>query len=299
MAGDFDQLASSFARHLRVSKSKRTVETYLEAVGQLRKHLAANGIENVADIDVGHVEDFIIGLLETRAPATASNRYRALQQFFKFLVSWDAITVNPMEKMQRPAAGEPDVPSLSEEQISALLATCSGPAFEDRRDNAIIRLLLDTGMRKSELLGLTLEDLDLDHRSARVEAKRAGRGPRYRDCPFGVKTAAALDRYVYDRRRHRYGPTEWLWVHRRGRLSGSGLATMLRRRGVAAGIGPVHPHQFRHTWAEAWLDGGGNETDLMELAGWSGLDMVIRYTRSAAGKRARRAHRRLSFGDRF
>jgi site-specific recombinase XerD len=271
------------------------VQTYGEAVDQLIGHVARRKVVQADRIQTEHVETFMEHLLATRSPATASNRYRALQQFFAWLVEEEVIAVSPMAKMKPPAVPEQPVPILRDDEVRALLATCSGKTLEDRRDEAIIRLLYDTGMRRAELLGMTVSDLDLDGQIAFV----VGKGRRHRACPFGAKTGRAIDRYLRLRDRHRYAETDALWVQRRGRLNESGIATLLRRRGERAGIGAVHPHQFRHGFAHAFLSAGGQEQDLMRLVGWRGRDMLARYGAVAADERAREAARRLSLGDRL
>ena len=82
-------------------------------------------------------------------------------------------------------------------------------------------------------------------------------------------------------------------------MTDSGVGDVVRRRATQAGIADVHPHRFRHTFAHQWLAQGGNETDLMRLAGWRSRTMLERYGASAADMRARQAHVRFGPGDRI
>ncbi len=125
------------------------------------------------------------------------------------------------------------------------------------------------------------------------------KGRRARTVPFGKKTAAALDRYERQRRRHHSADLPWFWVGRMGRLSDSGISQVVVRVGREAGLGRVNPHKFRHSFAHRWLAEGGQEGDLMMVAGWKDRQMLSRYGASAAAERAVDAHHRLGLGDKL
>jgi site-specific recombinase XerD len=301
---DFDVLTVSWELALQADGyAENTVKLYQAAVRSLTDWLAAqHPAIGPVELDRDHVRGWLIHVRETRSSSTARGWFAGVRHFCRWLQSEGETDRDATAGIRAPSAGDPETPVLSAEDLRALLATCARPEFTDRRDNAIIMLFLDGGLRLSELADLQVADVDLRDRIVYVAGKASRRsGPRHRAVPLGVKAARALDRYLRERRRHPYADTPRLWLGSRGRpaLSADGIDVMLKRRGAAAGIKGLHPHAFRHTWAHAFRAAGGNEGDLMLLGGWRSRTMLDRYGKTAAADRAADAYRRLSLGDRI
>lgn len=269
------------------AKRPKTVDRYLLDLTAFARWYDGS----LLDVSKQDVERWI-GEMQARGlkANTVNSRFTALRAFYRWALEEGEVEAKPTERItvRRGDDVAPDV--LSPAQITALLKACEGTGFDQRRDLALIRLMLATGLRVTETIDLRLADLDLPNRIAAV---RDGKGGHSRVVRLDADTAASLDRYKRVRARHKAAGAPALWLGKRGLLTAAGVSSLLDRRGHQAGVGHIHPHQLRHTWASRWLAAGGEEGDLQQLGGWQSAVVMRRYGRARAVDRALQAYDRV------
>jgi site-specific recombinase XerD len=275
-------------------KAPETIKSYTSGVYQFLDWCQANGHTPALDRELvkGFVADLLAGGAE---PATARARQLGVRRFSDWLTEEGEVDTDPLLGLKAPKLDTKVTQSLTDDELRRLIKACGGKEFRDRRDEAIVRLMAETGMRAGEVCGLSIADVDLPRGLVTV---RRGKGGKGRVAPFGPTTARAIDRYLRARRTHRLADTEALWLGDRGKeLAYFGLRNALQDRAERAGLKNFHLHLLRHTAASRWLAAGGSEGGLMAVAGWATRDMIDRYTRSTAAERAAAEARALGLGD--
>ncbi len=293
-AGRFQAEISSFRLHLAAEgKAAKTVRTYTEAVQFAAAHLLEKtrrtGWEQASGQDV---QEWMVRLLDRYSSAYASNQYRGLQQFFK----WLAAKRNSPTRW--PGCSHRTSPSaLSRSSPRRSYRGWSAPARAGHSSSAATPRSSRCSRRPaSACRNWPASATTPVTRGAATSTCGSGRSPsaarparpassRSATTPPAPSTGTSASAPA-----HR--PQLWLGAGSRGPLTASGIYQMIARRGRQCGV-DVFPHRFRHHFSHTWLDRGGAEGDLMELNGWTSPQMLRRYGASARSARARRNYDRI------
>ena len=218
------------------------------------------------------IRDFVRSEIEACSASTANHSVTTLRAFFGFLTSDGYLADNPMTGVEKVRQKRALINTFTTEQIEALLASCDKD-FLGVRDNALILMLFDTGLRVSELCGLRLGDISWSDQQVLV----LGKGNRERRVGFEQAARQALAQYVARRGELK---TDVVFVTCFGDpLNRHRAAEIVKKRCEMAGVSGVRcsPHTIRHTFAVSYLRDGGDLFSLQKILGHSSLDMTKRY----------------------
>jgi site-specific recombinase XerD len=265
--------------------SKNTLGEYSTKTARFAAFLSQVGIHDVEDVTAHHVRQYLASL-EGCSSVTVGIHVKILRTYFRWLVRNAYLESDPMEMIPTPKVPRIFPYVLSEDEVAELLAV----ARASDRDHAILLLLLDTGVRASELCDMTVDGISLATRSARVY----GKGQKERTVFYSDVTARAVARWLTVR-----DPADLvdnLFVGRTGQpLTRSGMLQLVRRLGRKAGIDGkrISPHTLRHTFATLYVKEGGDAHSLQQMLGHTTTKMAEAYV-NLVGRDIAEAHRKYS-----
>ncbi|MFC1870817.1 tyrosine-type recombinase/integrase [Chloroflexota bacterium] len=272
-------------------KSSHTLRWYNQTLNMLLGWLIETGRPvTLGSIDENTVREFILWLQERqvhghkiRVPSV-NNRVRALRSFFNWLYRKGYTGSHLLQDIKPPRLPQVMVDTLSDEEVTSIMASQNHSTINGSRNLAIIALFLDSGLRLSELVGLKARDVHPEDQYVKV----MGKGSKERMVAFGSTARNALLNYaVHFRGEPAHPGVEEFFLNIDGyAMSNEGVRSMLFRTSVAAKVPRLHAHLCRHTYATNFLINGGNVLLLKQNLGHTTLAMVDRYVHLATSKAA-------------
>lgn len=276
-------LLQQFTHYLSVEKgfSPRTIEAYRHDLEKFIEFLESVGVAEIKDVSRDKIRQFLSLLAQSgyKKPNTEITRARKLssiKSFFKYLVREDVLTANPAADIETPKIPHKEPSYLTQEEYRILLATVKRVAtpFYLARDLAIITTFLGTGVRLSELVGLTIKSINLE---AQPSIRVKGKGNKERIIPLNDEVVSVLQKYLKTRPEV---PTNHVFVSRLSNQLGTGSVYHLIKHYIkAAGIkkDKIGVHSLRHTFGASLLNNGVNLVVIQELLGHTKLETTRRY----------------------
>lgn len=238
------------------------------------------------------VKQVVLMMVEANlSPTTINHRVRTLKQFYQFLVSESLVEKDLTVKLDRKKVKSTVIQAFTEEQLNALLKAPDKTRFVGLRDYTIMLLLLDTGIRLSELVSIKLSDLKLTDNELVIPH---GKGDKYRRVFVSARTRETVKKYL--KARGDISGNLYVFVNfENSPMCGRNVQERLKIYGKKAHLEGVRvsPHTFRHTFAKMYITRGGDPFSLQALLGHSTLDMVRHYV-NLWGSDLQKMHRKFS-----
>lgn len=274
---DFEASVEAFVREQKVRHlSPKTIKWQLECLMGLNRWLTENDLPSTpTKITSKSLKDYVYHMLEEKklSPATVNGRILTIKSFFEYLTNEGIITTNP-NTLKRVKQRKNVIQAFSHDQIRDLLRAPDRNTFTGVRDYAMMLLMLETGIRVSELAGIVLDDIKWSENKIIL----LGKGDKERVVPFQRRVHTALKNYV-EIRGHIHSVSNLFvtidnipMVRRTIQERISDYGKKMNITGVR-----VSPHTFRHTFAKLYIKNGGDPFTLQAILGHSTLDMVRNY----------------------
>jgi integrase/recombinase XerD len=264
---------------LEAGSSRHTVDSYRRDVTRLAEYAVSKGVKSPDQLSAAQLREFIYALKDLGlAPTTIRRQISAVRTYYKFLVGEGLATRDPSDRVESPKRWRtlPTVLTLAE--IDKLLGAPNTDEPLAIRDRALLEFAYATGVRVSELVALTLQDIMFEDGVARV----FGKGAKERLVPVGRRALGAIALYAREIRPtlDRGAGRGFLFLNARGTpLSRVGAWGVIKATARRAGLAKrVSPHTLRHTFATHLLEGGADLRAVQEMLGHADLSTTQLYT---------------------
>ncbi|MBC5641996.1 tyrosine recombinase XerC [Parabacteroides sp. BX2] len=275
-------LIDSFLDYLRYERnySNYTIEAYSKDLRQFEEYVKLNkeSIFVPGDVDADLVRSWIVSLMDEKiSPVSVNRKLSSLKSFFKFLMKQGSISVNPLRLITGPKTKKP-LPYFVRDKEMELLLDGDGfdEDFEGVRDRLILEMLYDTGIRRSELIGIQDFDVDFGAMQIRVTGKRN----KQRLIPFAEGLKNLIQAYTEVRNREVGSESGWFFVRKNGEQLSAGIVYTIVKKKLSEipTLAKRSPHVLRHSFATSMLNNGAELNAVKELLGHSSLASTSVYT---------------------
>jgi integrase/recombinase XerD len=275
-----DELLEQFYHYLGAERglAPLTVESYARDLQDFRDFLRSLQREAWEEATLEDFQNYLSSLQSRGLSARSrARRLSALRQFFRFLQREERLPANPVELLDSPRLPLKLPQVLNEQEVEALLNAVDASTPQGQRDAALLEVLYATGLRVSELVGLTVKQVDL----RRGVVRPLGKGHKERLVPMVPQAVEKLKQYLQEGRPRllKGKNSPFVFVNRRGGgLSRQGFWKILQRHARLAGLARLSPHTLRHSFATHLLARGANLRVLQLLLGHADLATTQIYT---------------------
>lgn len=271
-----------FIHYIEVERgfSPRTIEAYKHDLNKFVDFLLGFNKRTINKISKTDIRQFLSelaknGFKKPNSEITRARKLSSIKSFFKYLTREEILKINPASDIEAPKIPEKEPCYLTQDEYQKLLLTVKRTAtpYYQFRDLAIITVFLGTGIRLSELVGLTINSVEFDERTIKV----TGKGNKERIIPLNDDVVSSLEKYLKSRPEVE---TDHLFVSRKGNgLCSGSVYHLIKNYLKAAGIKKekVGVHSLRHTFGTSLLNKGVNLVVIQELMGHKNLETTRRY----------------------
>lgn len=275
-------LIDSFLDYLRYERnySNYTIGAYSKDLRQFEDYVKKykEGIFDPVDVDTDLVRNWVVVLMDEKlSPVSVNRKLSSLKSFFKFLMKQGSISVNPLRLITGPKTKKPLPYFIKDKEMEFLLdGDGFGEDFEGVRNRLMLEMLYDTGIRRSELIGMQDSDVDCESMQIRVTGKRN----KQRLIPFAEGLKNLIQAYTEVRNREVGSESGWFFVRKNGEQLSAGIVYTIVKDKLSKipTLAKRSPHVLRHSFATSMLNNGAELNAVKEILGHSSLASTSVYT---------------------